>query len=327
MDSTPHNATGDYQPAKTIGLPVIYAWPPRPLAVLRYLLYDLLFPWGYLLLALAFVTWEFLTPSLATMAVLEPGWIALLWLRNAGLLCLLAGGLHWYLYMRRAQQGEYKFHRRWLATNDDKFLWGDQVRDNMFWSLASGVSFWTAYEAVTYWIYASGRLPVIEYANPLAYLAMFYVVIAWSTAHFYFVHRLLHYGPVYRAAHELHHRNVNTGPWTGIAMHPLEHAIYFSLFVLWWFVPVHPVVVILTGFFQGLSPALSHSGFDFIKAGRLRLSTGDWYHQLHHQYFNFNYGNTPTPFDRLFGSWHDGSRESLERHKRRQRARRKRAAT
>ncbi len=261
------------------------------------------------------------------MATLEPGWIALLWLRNAGLLSLIAGGLHWYLYLRRGQHGEFKFHRRWLATGDEKFLWGNQVRDNMFWSLVSGVTLWTAYEAITYWIYASGRLPVVDYDNPLYHFAMFYVVIAWSTAHFYFIHRLLHYGPVYRVAHELHHRNVNTGPWTGISMHPLEHSIYFSVFVLWWFVPVHPIVIILTGFFQGLSPAVSHSGFDFIKAGRLRLSTGDWFHQLHHQYFNFNYGNTPTPFDRLFGSWHDGSKSSLERHKQRARARRKQAAT
>lgn len=31
-------------------------------------------------------------------------------------------------------------------------------------------------------------------------------------------------------------------------MHPLEHVIYFSLFLLCWVVPVHPTVVVLTGF-------------------------------------------------------------------------------
>jgi hypothetical protein len=59
--------------------------------------------------------------------------------------------------------------------------------------------------------------------------------------------------------------------------------------------------------------------------GKLRLKTGDWYHQLHHQYFNLNYGNTPTPFDKLFGSWHDGSRESLQVQKQRIRGRRRQA--
>jgi len=89
-------------------------------------------------------------------------------------------------------------------------------------------------------------------------------------------------------------------------------------------VPVHPVIIILTGFYQGLNPALSHSGFDYLSlGGRLRVKTGDWYHHLHHQYFNLNYGNTPTPFDKLFGSWHDGSKESLKQQKERIRGRRR----
>lgn len=47
MASKPYNATGTYQPDKTIGLPLLYAWPPRPFGALRYLFYDLLFPWAY----------------------------------------------------------------------------------------------------------------------------------------------------------------------------------------------------------------------------------------------------------------------------------------
>jgi sterol desaturase/sphingolipid hydroxylase (fatty acid hydroxylase superfamily) len=82
----------------------------------------------------------------------------------------------------------------------------------------------------------------------------------------------------------------------------------------------------MTGFFQGISPCISHSGFDYLKLGRLRIKTGDWYHQLHHQYFNLNYGNTPTPLDKVFGSWHDGSPQSLAVQKARVRERR-RAAT
>lgn len=73
----------------------------------------------------------------------------------------------------------------------------------------------------------------------------------------------------------------------------------------------------MTGFYQGLNPALSHSGFDYLSLGKLRLKTGDWYHQLHHQYFKLNFGNTLTPFDKLFGSWHDGSKESLQAQKHR----------
>ncbi len=38
---------------------------------------------------------------------------------------------------------EYKFNRIWIARNDDRFTFRDQVKDNMFWSLTSGVTIWT----------------------------------------------------------------------------------------------------------------------------------------------------------------------------------------
>ncbi len=317
----PNAETGQkYQP-KTIEVPPIYAWPPRPLAALRYLFTGMLYPWGFFYLALAFPTWWFLTPHLETMANLEPGWIALLWLRNCAFLCLLAGGLHWHLHKRRTQGSQYQMNRRHLSTSNTLFLWNNQVRDNMFWSIVSGVSVWTAFEAISYWVYASGHLPVID--NPWYFIACIYLLFLWSTTNFYFVHRALHWPKVYKHVHKLHHRNVDIGPWSGISMHPIEHLLYFSPFVLWWFLPVHPIIIILTGFYQGLNPALSHAGFDYLNLGRLQLKTGDWYHQLHHQYFNLNYGSTPAPFDKVFGSWHDGSEASLQVHKERMRDRRK----
>jgi len=311
----------DYHPANLV-VPPLYAWPPRPLAALRYLLFDLLFPWGFIYLALAFPTWWYLTPSLETMSSFEPGWIALLWLRNCAFLLLFAGGLHWFLHRLRLQDKQYMMNRKWLATNAKLFLWHNQVLDNMFWSIVFGVSIWTTYEAICYWVYASGRLPVID--NPWYFICTFYLLFLWSTTNFFCVHRILHWQPVYQRVHELHHRNVDVGPWSGISMHPLEHLFYFSPFVLWWFVPVHPVIIVLTGFYQGLNPALSHSGFDYLSlGGKRRVKTGDWFHQLHHQYFNLNYGNTPTPFDKLFGSWHDGSKKSRAAQKQRIRKRRR----
>jgi len=75
----------------------------------------------------------------------------------------------------------------------------------------------------------------------------------------------------------------------------------------------------MTGLFQGVSPAVSHSGFDYMKLGkRLRIPTGDNFHNLHHRYFKVNYGNSTVPMDHVFNSWHDGSDEGQavlkERH-------------
>ena len=298
-----------YQPSEPILVPPLYSWPPRPVAAFRWLIFEMLFPWGLCWIALAFISWNYLTPSEQTMAVLEPDWIGMIWLRNAALLLLVAGGLHWWLYLRRSQKRDFKYNTRWQSEGSQKFLWKNQVKDNMFWSLISGCTIWTLFESLTHWFRISGHLLLPEWVHSPGYLVlMLYSVFFWNTFHFYVVHRLLHWPPLYRIAHQLHHRNVNTGPWSGISMHPLEHLVYFSVFLLWWVVPVHPVIILLTGFFQGLSPAVSHSGFDQLTlSASKKVRVGDYFHHLHHKYFEVNYGNTPTPLDRVFGSWHDGT--------------------
>ncbi len=49
-----------------------------------------------------------------------------------------------------------------MATGKRKFLWGSQLRDNVFWSCASGCTVWTAYEVLMTWAYANGLLPYGE---------------------------------------------------------------------------------------------------------------------------------------------------------------------
>lgn len=288
-----------------IEVPPLYAWPPRPIAALRWLTIDLMAPWGLFWIALAFFIYAFATPSMATAQSFAVGWMAALWLRNAAILCCVAGLLHWWYYMRRLQGTDTRFAQRALATDSGKFLFRDQVLDNMTFSLVSGVTIWTMYEAATYWWYANGYIQSVTISeSPVYFLFMLWVVFFWSTFHFYLNHRLLHTEWLYKVAHERHHRNVVTGPWSGISMHPYEHLIYFSVFLLWWFIPVHPVIIILTGLFQGVSPAVSHCGYDYLKLGKqIRLTTGDNFHNLHHRLFKVNYGNSMVPIDRVFKSW------------------------
>lgn len=234
-------------------------------------------------------------------------------------LTLVAGSLHWWFHKRKLQSNDTKFVTRELAKNDKRFLWKDQVLDNITFSLVSGVTVWTFFEAITYWLYANNHVARMELIDkPLYFVLTLWAVFFWSTLHFYLNHRLLHCKPLYDIAHERHHRNVVTGPWSGISMHPLEHLIYFTVFCLWWIVPVHPIIIILTGLFQGVSPAVSHSGYDYLipqgKFGRWpRLTTGDNFHNLHHRYFKVNYGNSIMPVDKIFGSWHSGSPEDQQK--------------
>ena len=313
--------SGSYEHPVPLEIPAVFAWPPRPLAAIEWTLRMILYPLVLLYLIMSIVIWKWLLPSEATMSSLELGWIAGIWLRNLVIVALIAGGLYWWLYVRRAQGDDFKFNPRWPGTGS-KFTFGSQVRDNTFWTMTSGVVFLTAYESLTHWAYSSGLVHRPEWSsNPVVVVLMATLgVVFVSTTHFWLNHRILHTVPLYRRIHTLHPRHPNPTPWTGISMHPLEHMVYFSGFLVWWVVPVHPLVILMFVFYDGPGPAPSHSGFARVRLGRWSVPAGDLFHQLHHRFFEVNYGNTQMPIDWWTGTWHDGTRTTHLRLKGRQRA-------
>ena len=317
---------GGYEPDVPITVSPILDWPPRPVATLRHLVSRVVFPQGVVWIAMAALVWNFFTPSMERMATLSPRWILEIYLRNVVMFTLVAGTLHVALYARRAQQQRYKYNRQWLSTTNREFLWNNQTRDNMFWCLVSGCAVWTAYEALTLWLYANDWIPSVEWDSAWLYLSVLTVFTSlWSVTHFYCIHRVLHMRWVYDHVHYLHHRNVNTGPWSGLSFHPVEHMMYFSMFLLWWVVPAHPFIVILTLLSNGVATAVTHSGFERYEIGGREGSTvqgADYFHHLHHRYFECNYGNRPVPLDKLFGTFHDGTPEAHSRMRQRMKARR-----
>ena len=306
----PMSKNWHWHPDLPIPMSPIMSWPPRPIATIKWIAsYWLAIGAITMEFAFAWLVHLFLQPDLAAMKTLELGWISQLWCRNMVLLILVAGGLHLWFYTMNSQQKQRKFDPRPLARNNRKFWFGDQVRDNMFWSLGSGVLFWSLFETGYYWAAANGHVPLMAWVeNPFWFALLFVLIPIWSSFHFYVIHRLLHWQPLYKLAHGLHHRNINVGPWSGISMHPIEHLMYFSSVMIHAVVPSSPVHVLFHLYVQGLNPAFSHSGYDGVMLGdKKHLETGDFFHQLHHRHINCNYGTIEMPWDRLFGTFHDGT--------------------
>jgi sterol desaturase/sphingolipid hydroxylase (fatty acid hydroxylase superfamily) len=305
---------GDWRPAKLLSPPPLFVWPPRPRALLRWLFGypGYVLPWNLLYVAIATLTWQFLTPDLARMRVLAPGWIGEVFARNLALLVLVCGAWHVRLYVQQRQGVEYKFTSRWQATGNSAFVFRNQVLDNVFWSLVSGVPIWTAFEVVTFWGQANGWLPSMSWAeHPLYGAALMLAIPVWRELHFYLIHRLIHWPPLYRAVHSLHHNNVNPGPWSGLAMHPVEHVLYFSGVLLHWVLPSNGLHVVFHLQHLAFSPAQGHTGFEkVVLASGATVDTGGFMHYLHHRYFEVNYGSELVPLDKWFGTMHDGSRKA-----------------
>lgn len=302
---------GDWHPDALITPPPLFAWPPQPVRLVKWFFGfpGYLLPYNALWAVISVVTWLFLTPDMATMRTLSAGWIVWLLVRNLVLMVLVFGAFHLHFYIRKGQGLDWKYSNRWQATDNPTFMFRNQVLDNMFWTIASGLPIWTAFEVVTLWMQANGWLPYVTWAEHPVYCAVLLLLIPlWRELHFYLVHRLIHWPPLYRSVHSLHHKNVNPGPWSGLAMHPVEHLLYFSAVLLHWVVPSNGLHTVYELQHLAFAPAPGHAGFHKMKLGDGTLVPVETYfHYLHHKYFEVNYGNDLVPFDLWFGTWNDGS--------------------
>ncbi|MCY4631978.1 MAG: sterol desaturase family protein [bacterium] len=298
--------------------PRFFARPAESLRTVARLTKLLLWPYGLVYIGLAVVVRHYFTPSLGRMHDIQVRPVAEIYVRNLVIVAVWVSAIHLWLYVRRWQGMRFKYDRQWLITHDARFMDRDQTRENAFWTLVSAPVFWTAWEVYLYGAYARNLIPHVRWSDGagwVIYLVVMTVFSFWLVAgYFYVTHRFLHTRLMYRRVHYLHHKNVNTGPWSGLSMHPVEHLLYFSTPVFFLFIPANPFIIIVTQIFTGLAPSLGHSNFDrIVVAGDRTLPAGDYFHDLHHKYFECNYGTPVVPVDAWAGTWHDGSPEAHER--------------
>ena len=313
MSKTSENKAWNYHPDLPLKDPSIFVWPPNPAFLMRWFARNwLTLSERVLMVIIAVGLWLVAYPKLETAQSFAFGWIAQIWLVNMVLMIVSAGGLHLFFITYRKQGKRLKFDPRDQGRNNRLWNFSDQVKDNMFWSLGSGVVQLTGFQVITMWAMANGYTPVITLnSNPVWFIMALILIPIWSAFHFYWVHRLLHVPFLYKRVHSLHHRNVNIGPWSGFAMHPVEHFLYLSTLCIHWIVASHPIHLFFHIIYQGPGAAMTHTGYeDLLIKDKRRLALGTFYHQLHHRYYECNYGNQEMPWDRWFGTFHDGSEEA-----------------
>ena len=306
----------NYRPDGAVPLNPVFSWPPKPRDIIAWYAGAWLQITSLTLtMGLAIAAYLLFLPPLEAMQTFAPGWMLTIWLLNMVPQTLVAGSLHWWLYIRKNQGMKKKFDRRDLSRDNGIFTFRNQVWDNIWWTLGSALTVATIYQWGIVWAMANGWAPTITWeSSPVWFALWLFLVPMWSSFHFYWTHRLEHHPRLYRHVHAVHHRNVNIGPWSGISNHWYENLLYLSTYFVHLVVASHPLHVMFHIYFQQISPVLSHSGFEKVTARDSEvMRAGDFFHQLHHRYFECNYGTSEIPFDRWFGTYHDGSAKSTER--------------
>ena len=314
MEQKTRNQEWNWLPKIPIDNNPLFSWPLNIKAIIKWYA-PVWFSFSEIIFCLlvAIILCFFFQPTLETYKIFNFQWTFLIYIRNIGIMFLIAGGLHLFFYSFQKQNNDSRYDSRDF-TKGKRFTFNSQILDNMFWTIVSGVSVWTAYEVFFMWSYANDLTPRLIWGdNPLWFCALFFLIVMWESIHFYLIHRLLHWPFFYKLAHSVHHRNINTGPWSGISMHPIEHILYFSSVLIHFVIPSHPLHFVFHLMILTIGAVIGHCGYDAIISKKNKVSLGHFHHQLHHRYFECNYGTKEAPCDVWFDSFHDGSPEATTR--------------
>ncbi len=115
-------------------------------------------------------------------------------------------------------------------------------------------------------------------------------------SYFYWMHRLMHHPKLFKYFHLVHHKSTNPSPWTSYSFHPLEALVEGAIIVIVVFlIPMHPIAIGLFLIFMLTYNVYGHLGFEIFPNWLIKTKLGRWFntstnHNMHHKYFNNNYG-------------------------------------
>lgn len=147
-------------------------------------------------------------------------------------------------------------------------------------------------------------------------LLMFAVSLVIYDAWFYWGHRMMHTEHLYRF-HQHHHKSIVPSPWSNNSdtlVGAFVEQSYF-LFVVF-FLPIPPAVLIAHKIFDQVTGIAGHAGHEYFAS---RTARWPWpglcttFHDQHHGYFNYNYANTFSWWDRMMGTLHPSYDAVVER--------------
>lgn len=302
---------GNWAPNEALRHAPLFAFPPRPLALLKWLPGYFL-PWNLLWAVSALAWWVWVVPEAAEMRTLAWGWVLKLFAVNCVAVFLFYGAFELRLYRRRAQGTRFKYNAKFPADHKSPaFLFQSQNIDSLIRGFGTGLPIWTAWEVLVLWAWANDIGPWVSLMDNPWYLAALWLVLpVIHEFHFFCIHRLIHTPFLYKWVHSVHHNSVNPSPWSSLSMHPVEHLLYFATAAYHLFLPSHPLLAIYQLHFAGFGAVVGHIGFDKLEVTEDRaVDSHAFAHYLHHKYFEVNYGDGLIPLDKWFGTWHDGTKD------------------
>lgn len=319
---------GNWTPSRPVQVAPIWHRPFDLKKVLAWLP-SYFWPWKAFHMATALLWVLVLIPSWDSLQTLSFGNYFYLYALNAVGIIAFFGLFEFFWYVKRRQGNRFKYNPKFPSEHpSDVFWFKSQNIDNFIRSVFVTVPLWTVVEIGMLWAYANSWAVWLPWTTHWLWLS--FIVLIWPAVHetyFFFLHRAIHWGPLYKYIHSVHHNSINPSPYSSLSMHPGEGFPYMAEAWLHLLIPSNPVCAYFTLHQVGFGAINGHIGFELLETTENHaIESHSYLHYLHHKYFEVNYGGDGlVPLDKLFGTWHDGTKESDERMKARFKAKKARA--
>ncbi|WP_265571365.1 sterol desaturase family protein [Sphingomicrobium nitratireducens] len=188
---------------------------------------------------------------------------------------------------------------------------GKQVRMEIAYSLASAAIYGFPAGLVAWGWQARGWTKIYTDwdAMPLWWPPVSVLVyLALHDTWFYWTHRAMHWPPLFKRVHAVHHASRPPTAWAAMSFHPWE-AVTGAVVIpaLVFLVPIHAAMLLLVLTVMTVMGVTNHMGWELFPRGLVHglfgrgLITAS-HHELHHQKYRCNYGLYFRFWDHLCGT-------------------------
>ncbi|MEO6633774.1 MAG: sterol desaturase family protein [Mucilaginibacter sp.] len=159
--------------------------------------------------------------------------------------------------------------------------------------------------------------PVAKYGWFYYFISIALMILLHDT-YFYWTHRLMHWKPIFKYVHKVHHLSINPTPFAAYAFHPVEAVVEVGIIPLIAFtIPHHATTIVIFGLYSLLLNVAGHLGYELFPKGFASHILFKWHntsthHNMHHRLVKCNYGLYFNFWDRIMSTNHPTYEDSFD---------------